>query len=265
MTEKIKFNVNKFKNVIIKGTLDYCIDYLQLNFAEGRIKSSMVSSQRSVVTHLDIENEGIVNFPVEDNITLNFFQPSRQLKHFDIIKEEDAYMKFLNPGDDEKILISHGPNERFDQSITLWNESALKHNILKKSLQDDFPYFYEMDITEDLLENDFDNIIKVGASYGKLYIVVKDGNLKIETTDRNNKHEDVGRANLTDNVDIKDLDICFDMKNFIALTNIIKLSKNVDKKDFKMKFAYIEEREGGMIHVLSTDKSEQYFLLNRES
>ena len=38
-----------------------------------------------------------------------------------------------------------------------------------------------------------------------------------------------------------------------------------DNKNFKMKLAYMKEREGGMIHVLSEDETEQYFLLNRES
>ena len=257
--EGIKFNVNQFKNVMIKGTLNYCIDYLQLRFTKGRIKTAMVSSQRSVVTFLDLKND-VINLPENDEIVMNFFQPSRQLYHFDLIGENEAYLKIK---DDEKLILILGPGNTEDVFFT--SETSLKHNILKRSFKDDFPYFFEMNVTEELLNTSFEAIKKGGAQYGKFYIVVKDNDLYIEAADRSNSKADKTTRILKENVGIKDISICFDLKNFIALTNVIELSKEEDKKDFKMKFAYIEEREGGMIHVLSDDNTEQYFLLNRES
>ncbi len=258
--EGINFNVQKFKNVMIKGTLNYCIDYLQLKFAAGRIKTAMVSSQRSVVTFLDLANDGIIDLTENDEITMNFFQPSRQLYHFDLIGEESAKMKII---DDEQLVLILGPGNTEDIFFT--SETSLKHNILKRSFKDDFPYFWETPITDELLSVTFDAIKKGGAQYGKFYVVVKDNDLYIEAADKSNSKADKTTRLLKTDVGIKDISICFELKNFIALASVIELSKETDGKDFIMKFAYIEEREGGMIHVLSSDNTEQYFLLNRES
>jgi hypothetical protein len=258
--EGIKFNVQKFKNVMIKGTLNYCIDYLQLKFQEKKIKTAMVSSQRSVVTFLNLDSSGIIDLPEGDDIVMNFFQPSRQLYHFDLINTETAHMKIV---DDEKLVLVLGENNTEDIFFT--SESSLKHNILKRSFKDDFPYFFETKITQELLAGSFDAIKKGGAQYGKFYIVVKNNKLFIEAADRGNSRADKTTRIIKEDVDMKDLSICFDLKNFIALTQVIELSRESDQKEFDMKIAYIEEREGGMIHVASTDNSEQYFLLNRES
>ena len=121
-----------------------------------------------------------------------------------------------------------------------------------------------MNITEELINTTFEAIKKGGAQYGKFYIIVKDNDLFIEAADKSNSKADKTTRILKSGVEMDDLSICFDLKNFIALTQVIELSKE-EKKDFKMKFAYIQEREGGMIHVESDDGTEQYFLLNRES
>ena len=257
----IKFNVQKFKNVMVKGTLNYCIDCLQLKFQENRIRTAMVSSQRSVVTSLDIPNDGIVGVTENDEITMNFFQPSQKLFHFDLIEEETAHMKI----DDEKLTLLLGGGKD-TQHILFTSESSLKHNILKKSLQDDFPYFHSMNVTDELIHGSFEAIKRGGAQYGKFYVVIRNGDLFIEAADASNSKADKTTRIIKEGIeDIHDLSICFDLKNFIALSSVIELAKETEKKDFIMKFAYIEEREGGMIHVLSDDKTEQYFLLNRES
>ena len=43
-----------------------------------------------------------------------------------------------------------------------------------------------------------------------------------------------------------------------------KFQLTQEHKVFKMSFAYIPDTEGGLIHVASTDSTEQYMLLNRE-
>jgi hypothetical protein len=256
----VKFNVKKFQNIMMKGTLNYSIDYLQLKFAEGRIKSGMVSGQRSVVTVIDVENNGIIDVTPEDDIIFNFAQPSIQLvPYLEIIDDEEATMKII---EDEKIVLK---SSTLNSVVHFCTESTLRKNVLNKQSKDDFPYFHEIKVTEELLLGDFEKIKKIGTRFGKIYISVENGNLSIETTDKNNAFSNGTKVKLASGIEIDDLSICYDFKNFVALTTVIEAAQEIDEKEFVLKFAYIEEREGGMIHAVASDDSEQYFLLNRES
>lgn len=257
--KKIEFDVKKFEKVMMKATLNYSIDYIQLQFVDEHIKSGMVSDQRSIVTVIDVKNEALSVTP-QDNITFNFAQPTQLLAFFDVLTmrgEEKATMKI----DDEKIiLLGHRGGT---SSIHFCTESTLKNNVLHKTSKEDFPYFHELEVTDDLLTN-FEPIKKIGPRYGKIYINVKNGVLSIETCDKMNAFSDGHNEPLATDVGINDLSICFDFKNFINLMTVIE-SVREEGKDFDIKFAYMKEREGGMIHAVSKDESEQYFLLNRES
>ena len=60
---------------------------------------------------------------------------------------------------------------------------------------------------------------------------------------------------------LKNLDnfkLCFDFDPFKNLYEVIKM-----KKIFELKFARMEERNGGMISAQSNDKSERYFIISR--
>lgn len=257
----VKFNVKKFSNVMMKATLNYSIDYLQLKFQEGKIKSGMVSDQRSIVTVIDVDND-VLELTPQDDIVFNFSQPTTLLPFLDILimrQEETASMKI---DEDEKIVLlgEHGGKS----SIHFCNESTLKRNILHKTSKEDFPYFHWIEVTDDLI-NHFEPIKKIGPRFGKIYINVKNGVLSIETCDRLNAFSDGHDEPLAKNIDIEDLSICFDFKNFMSLMTVVENVREYEEKSFKMGFAYIREREGGMIHTISKDESEQYFLLNRES
>ncbi len=247
---------------MMKATLNYSIDYLQLHFIDGRVKSAMVSDQRSIITIIDIKNDDILGVTPQDDITFNFAQPAIQLlPYLEVIDEEEAEMKIVDDPDKPHIdLIS----KDFISSVHFITESTLKNNVLHKTSKEDFDYFHKLEVTVDPLSVRFEGIKKIGTRFGKVYINVKDKKLWLETTDKMNAFSNPAKTELADNVDIEDLSICFDFRNFVNLTSVIEAGKK-EEKVFDMKFAYIKEREGGMIHVTSRDGSEQYFLLNRES
>jgi len=258
---QVNVNVQKFINIIFKATLNYSVDYLQLHFIDGRIKSGMVTDNRGVVTLLDIENDGIIGVTKNDDIVFNFSEPNRKLISFlNLIDEDEAKMEIV---EDEKIVIKSGKGAR-GSVVTFCRESILQNNVLKKSSNDNIPYFHELEITDDILNVTFEKIRKIGTLFGKIYVTIEDGVLYLESSDKNNVHTDGHREFLADNIEIDDLSICFDYPNFCNLMEVLKDSRG-SGKEFEMKFAYLRERNGGMIHTTSTDGTEQYFLINRES
>ena len=257
----VKLNVEKFKEVIEKGTLANSIECVQLHFFEQRVKSSMVSSQRDVVVLLDIPND-IIEFSEQDDITFNFSQPYNQtLPYFDIIDEPEAIIDIIDENDSFLVKSGNGQISK----VPFCHLSSIQNNILYKSPKDEFDYFGSVDINNDVFKI-FNKIKIIGARFGKIYVTVKDGDLLLEATDKTNTFAPELRCEkLLSDIDSEDLTLCFEFKNFINLTKIIgdEMAKEGGKV-FKMSFAYIPDTEGGLIHVASTDSTEQYMLLNRE-
>ena len=129
---------------------------------------------------------------------------------------------------------------------------------MNKTSKDDLPYFHETPVDEELLAK-FDIIKKLGARFGKVYINVKDSNLTIETTDKTNSQANGAEEPLADGIEENDLSMLFEYKNFVNLVSVLELA---DEKEFKIKFAYVND--GGLMHITSTDSTEQYFLLSKE-
>lgn len=257
----VKLNVNKFKELIEKGTLAHSIECLQLHFVENRVKANMVSNQRDVVILLDVPNEAI-EFSEQDDITFNFAEPYVQtLPYFNVIDEPEALIDIID--EEDSFLIKSGSGQR--SKVPFCHLSSIQNNVLYKSPKDDFSYFATLDINNDILKV-FDKIKIIAARFGKIYITVEDGNLLIETTDKtNNFSPELRCEKLLENVEAPNLTLCFEFKNFMNLTKIVTEEMAKDGgKTFKMSFAYIEETEGGLIHVISADSTEQYLLLNRE-
>jgi len=59
-------------------------------------------------------------------------------------------------------------------------------------------------------------------------------------------------------VEQSDITFCFDYNNFVNMV----VCMNGDYESFKMKIAYIEESEGGLVYVLKGDE-EKYFLMSK--
>ena len=55
----MKININNFKDVIIKSTMNFSIETLQLRFSD-RIQSDMINGNGTSITILDIPNNIIV-------------------------------------------------------------------------------------------------------------------------------------------------------------------------------------------------------------
>lgn len=257
----VKLNVNKFKEIIEKGTLAHSIECLQLHFIEDRVQSNMVSNQRDVVVLLDLPND-IIDFQNQDDITFNFAEPYIQiLPYFTVIDEAEAQIEIIDENDN--FIVKSGIGQI--SKVPFCHLSSIQNNVLYKSPKDDFDYFATIDIDNAMFKI-FDKIKVIGSRFGKIYITVKDGDLLIETTDKtNNFSPQLVCEKLLEGLEVLDLTLCFDYKNFVNLIKILEDETSKDGgKTFKMSFAYIADTEGGLLHATSQDTTEQYMLLNRE-
>ena len=131
----ITLNVDKFKEVIKKATLNNSIDCIQLNFEESRVKVGMISSENDIITIINDEND-FIGLTQHDTITFNFNQPSvLLLPYLDVVDEEVASIKIV---EDEKITIQSGEQK---SNIHFCDESRLRRNVLAKAQKDTFDYF----------------------------------------------------------------------------------------------------------------------------
>jgi hypothetical protein len=251
----ITMNVNKFKEILMKGTLNYSIDCIQLNFAEGMMRSAMMSGENDIVTLLDMQND-FITLPQHDEVSFNFSQPSIKLLPFlETIDEEEAGIELS----DEQIVLTYG---QFTSNVHFCHRSVLQRNILNRNQKDDFEYYTELEANESFF-NIFNKIKRIGVRFGKIYTNVENGKFRIQTTDRSNMAEN-GIYYDFHSVDSDDVVVCFNFKNFVNLMSVVEYEFNKeDGKRFMLRFAYLDDR-GGMVHAISTDETEQYFLLNRE-
>ena len=256
MNRDITLNVDKFKEILKKATLNYSIDCIQLNFEESMVKIGMISDENDIVTIINTEND-FVGFSQHDTITFNFNQPSAfLLPHLEIVDGDAA----INIIEDEKITIKCGEQK---SNVHFCDESRLRRNVLTKAQKDMFDYFTAIAIDESFFKV-FDKIKKIGIRYGKVYINVEGNVLSIETADKRNEYSDSLKCSLG-MVESKDLTICFDFKNFINLMNVIEYEYNKEEgKRFNLNIAYLPLSDGGMVHAVATDNTEQYFLFNRK-
>jgi len=256
----MKLDAKKFRKVMAKATLNYSIDFVQLRFVDGRVKSSMISNHQQIVTKIDIPNDGILETTLQDDITINFSSPSVLLVPY---LEDIGDLETTAKIDDENLLLflDSGWNE---YSVRFVTDSVIRNYLTRRSISDEFPYFYDEPLTDEMRERYFESLKRLGARHGKIYISVIDGKIYFEATDRTNAFSNKMNSKPLGTTDINDVAICFEYKNFVSLSNIIEHGR-AEGQEFTIKFAHIHERDKGIIHVSTADNSEQYFLLNREN
>jgi hypothetical protein len=248
----MKINIPEFKEVIKKVTLNNSISALHLKFENGQIKSSMISQQKDIITQINIPNT-MIDLPTTDVIEFHFSEPLRVLDPALKIWDEEAEIKIVD-GDKPHIHVISSVSESF---INFCKPVSILRNIFLKSAKDEYPSFKTIAFDDDMQER-IEKIKTVAPNFGKAYVVVKDGRFTLEITDLTNEFSsrhifpfgeaEAGQA---------DVQICYDYKNILSLLAVIN-------DTFVLKFAYLEKADGGFIHAINGDESEQYYLFNRE-
>ena len=251
-----------FEKVLKKVTLDNLIQFCQLNFIDGRIKSSIIATTRDVVVQHDMVNNVLGNIGAADDLTFSFTDPqlriTPQLKALGSIDIEEAEIDIS----DEKIVIKAG--QWGGGTIHFCDDSVLANHIMRRNPRE-LDYFHTIDVTPDM-HFGFNPIKMIAPHYGKIYFTVKNGNLVLETGDKTNRFTDNYKLPLASGLQVNDLTVCFDFAHFSSLMNVMAAE---EEKQYKMKFAWNEEDERGMLYTHTFETGlppvidEKYFLFSR--
>lgn len=243
----MRINVENFKELIRKSTVNFSIETVQLRFGGSKVKTNMIASDGNTIALLDIQNDVI---DVTDEVDFNFSDPSQ------------GVIPFLNLFDNETVNVKLYENRMTlidgQQRSNIGFCSPLVVSLLgTNSIKEDVDWFFNMDVNENFKEV-FKKIRKIGARFGKVYFEVKDNVMAIDTSDKTNQYSNGLKFEL-DDCEKENLTLSFDYKSMVNLMSVIG-----DREDFKLKLTYKEEQELGMLYTKLMDDSEKYCLLSKE-
>jgi len=243
----MKFNVEEFKSVLKKSTLNFSIDSVRLGFSKNLINSNMISERRDAVVSLNIPNNMMAVKKAEE-IEMNFSQPLQQLMPFlNLLDEDEANISIK----ENKIVISSG-RQRSNIHFCSPEIVSVFETTAKETEQ-----FLTIDIDDNFI-NAFMKIKKIGSKFGDVYFNVEKDVFNIETTDRTNRFSNGLKLDLVDIKDVDDLTLRFDYKNFLNLMSVV----NGNADDFQMSFSYMRKQDMGILLAEKKDE-EKYYLMSR--
>jgi hypothetical protein len=190
----MKINVPRFRNLAKKVTLNYAIEFLQLNVDPKEINSAMISMAKDVITNISVENDCILNMGAEDRITLNFSDPAGKLNRFLEVVPEETEILSIEEG--AKIILN-APGVQGEKSVAVVNmvdDSVIRPYIQQRAANVK-SYFITLPV-DDLFYQLFETHKKIAPYYQKIYFGVKDKKFYILSGDITNTREN----NLDNNI-----------------------------------------------------------------
>lgn len=245
----MNLNVEEFKSVLRKATLNHLIESIQLKIDASTVKSRMISQSNDCITILNLNNDIISNVASHDEFEFNFLEPSKTVV---------PYLNLIDKDQTTNIKVS----EEKIQIITAGQKSNLFFcspkvvNLFSKAVpKADIDYFTTLNIDEVFIHN-FDKIKKIAPMFEKVYFNVEDKVFSIETTDKQNNFSNGVRLDLA-TVEHTNLSLCIDFRNISSLMNILG-------EGFTAHFTYVQEQDMGLIFFEKSDGSEKYYLMSKK-
>ena len=243
----MKINIDNFKEVLKKATINNIISTVQLKFIGGKITSSMISNDNNAISILNIDNDVL---DTNDEVDFNFLEPAQEVTpYLNIFDNNEVNIKIQK----NKIVL----NDKNQQSRINFCSPIIVTLFGKTDVKKDAHWFFETDIDEEFIKA-YNKIKKIGSKFGRVYFDISNGKFIIETADKTNEFSNGLKIVLSDAKDVKDRNLCF---LYTDLTSIMKVITE-SNKDFKIKFTYNEKQELGLLYVYSKDDSEKYCLFS---
>jgi len=244
----MRINIQNFKDVVTKATLNFSIETLQLRFGD-RIQSDMINGNGTSISILDIENNVL---DTAEELVFNFGDPSNNLMPFIALFDNDEvelsltdlFMKFK---DGQQIT-----------KVGFCSDAAVKR--LGTDDVKDVDWFYDMAIDQTLIDQ-FEKIKKIGSRFGKVYFTVDQNRLFLETADKTNRYSNGVKFKLAD-IEMPDLSLAYIYNDMVNFFHCIEM--NIDK-GFTLKVSYDREQGLGCVYAFSEQSNEKYALISREN
>lgn len=237
-------NLVEFEDVLRRASINFLVDFVQLNITKDTIKSKMTNGKGSI-SIINIPNNMLIGMETGDELQLNFDDPQVGIIPFlsslnaEEAKFEEKREKIQLTVDKVKTKISLA----FPQDSKIFLPDAPKSTVVP---------FTTFNIDEDFLDA-YNKVKKVASKFDKLYFTVDDGKLYLETTDKTNTASNGIKVDLFE-LDEESKVVCFPFKSF---SNIMSLVGN--STEFKMSLVYIKEQQMGMLIIFREDLSENYY------
>lgn len=246
----MNLNIKNFRKVVTKGTMNFGIETLQLRFNEGRITCNMLSRNGTSIAILDVENNVV---DIDEELVWNFSEPATDVIPFINLIDSDSVDLIL-----ERLFMKLKDGDRTTK-IAFCSENAVRR--LGTDDVQNTEWFFEMSIDINFINN-FEKIKRIGARFGKVYLVIKDQSLYIETSDKTNMYSNGYKVKLANDIDMPDLSLAYVYTDVVNLFHCIEMDL---EKNFTMKIEYKEDQGLGCIYALSDQGEEKYSLISRDS
>ncbi len=244
----MNLNVEEFKSVLRKATLNYLIESVQLKIDASTVKSRMISESNDCIAILNLGNEIVSDIASHDEFEFNFLDPSKAVVPYLNLIDKDQ-LTSVKVSEEKIQIITDG------QKSNLFFCSPKVVNVYTKEVpKTNIDYFTTLNIDEMFFHN-FDKIRKIAPMFEKVYFNVENKIFSIETTDKQNNFSNGVRLDLS-TVEHTNLSLCFDFKNISSLMCILG-------EGFMAHFAYIKEQELGLAFFEKSDSSEKYYLMSK--
>lgn len=245
----MQLNIKNFKNVVTKGTMNFGIETLQLRFGDSKITSNMLSRTGTSIAILGVENNVI---DIDEEMVWNFSEPATDVIPFvNLIDSENVELEltdmFMKIKDGERSI-----------KIAFCSENAVRR--LGTDDVQNTDWFFTMPIDSEFIQN-FEKIKKIGSRFGKVYFVVQDNKLYIETSDKTNMYSNGYKVKLAD-LEMQNISLAYVYTDVVNLFHCIEMDL---EKNFTLKIEYKEEQGLGCIYALSENGEEKYSLISRDS
>lgn len=244
----MKINISNFKDVVVKATLNFSIETLQLRFSD-RIKSDSLNGNGTSISILDVENNVL---DTNEELNFNFGDPSNNLIPFiSLFDNEEVDLSltdlFMTLKDREQIT-----------KVGFCSEAAVKK--LGSTDVKEVDWFYTMPIDQNLI-GQFDKIKKIGSRFGKVYFSVDNNRLFLETADKTNRYSNGVKFKLAD-IEMQDLSLAYVYNDMVNFFHCIQMDLD---KNFTLKVSYDDEQGLGCVYAFSEHNNEKYALISREN
>jgi hypothetical protein len=250
----VQLNVNNFKNLIKRGSVNHVIDNVKLIFTPQLAVSSMRGTD--LISCVKVDNNILTGLKKADVIDFCFVNPlSNVLPYLEIlrgdnvnVKIEDGYLELAEPPHTVKISLFH-------QNVVTPFDSDRQPKI---------EFFVQFN-PDERFANFIDKTKRVCASHGRIYLGTKGGFLYIRAGGAANELTSEIKLNLVEtdfeikSSDGKEIELNFNYKSFINMIGLIN-------QDFSVSVAFDDDQDLGLIKAAKGDNgtsSEYYYLMSR--
>lgn len=240
----LNLNVNNFKSLIKKGTVNHVIDNVKLVFTPQHATTAMRGPD--LISVVKSNNNVLIGLKKADEIDMCFINPlTNVLPYLEILRGdtvdtiiEDGYIELKESPHTVKISLFH-PNvmSTFDSNR-----------------QPNIDFFVDFHPNEDFV-NFLDKTKRVCISHSKIFLGVKNEFLYVRAGGPENELTSEIKLNLVES-DFQDMEMTFNYKSFINLIGLIN-------PEFTVSVSYDPERQLGLLKVRNEDETEVFYITSR--